>query len=93
MMQKTVQPCLLCDAPTEIPVEEWCSKEAPIAICDECSPYVEAGMIAWPLVQMTYVMRCQIAKMMNELDITKTQIGQLFSAQKDLEQDILRRRA
>ena len=87
----TIQPCLLCDAPTEILVEEWISLEAPIAICDEHDELIDAGIIAWPLVQMTYITRCQIARLMADMDVVKTQIGQLFSAQQDIEQGVLRR--
>ena len=88
----TTQPCLLCDSPTDIAIDEWVSKEAPIALCDDCCPFVESGDVPWPLVQMIYVMRCQIAKQQSEMEVMKGQIGMLFSAQQELEQDFLLKR-
>lgn len=54
-------PCLLCDSPAEVEPESFQGMEAPAAFCDECLPLVSMGIIAWPQVKMTYMLRCQIA--------------------------------
>jgi hypothetical protein len=53
-------PCLLCDKPADVDPEELEGMEAPAAFCDECLHNVDHGFISWPLVKMTYMMRCQI---------------------------------
>jgi hypothetical protein len=90
-MATVVQPCLLCDAPVDIPVEDWMTTEAPIALCDGCVDLVDNGTIPWPLVKMTYVMRCQIAKLFEKTKLIEDQLKRLFRAQQDLEQESLTR--
>jgi hypothetical protein len=83
-------PCLLCDSPVKVSKEEWDSQEAPAAFCDDCVEHVDTGRIPWPMVNMIYLLRCQVSHLLGELTIVNGQIKNLFQAQQDLEQDLLK---
>lgn len=85
-------PCLLCDVPVEVTKEEWDSQEAPAAFCDDCTVQVDMGAIPWPMVNMIYLLRCQVSQLLGDMTFTKAQIKNLFEAQQDLEQDLLKKR-
>jgi hypothetical protein len=90
-MDSVKQPCLLCDAPVEVARADWEATEAPYALCDGCADLVDRGHIAWPMVRMLYVIRCQVASLLHKMETTERSIKGLHAAQKDMEQEVLRR--
>lgn len=91
-MSLCVQPCLLCDAPVELPVTEWVAKEAAFVLCSDCGSYVKAGLMSWPLVKMLYLMRCQIGTIFQRVDQMDRQLKELAKTQQELDQELLGKR-
>ena len=91
-MSVCIQPCLLCDSPVELDQEDWISKEGPLALCEDCGAYVKAGLLSWPLVQMLYMMRCQLGTLFQRLDRMDGQMKEILKTQQEMEQELLGKR-
>lgn len=76
--------CLCCDRDVLVDSEKWKAKEMPVALCPTC-----AATVPMATVKVLYVMRSQIAMMSNELKLVRKDIGRLFKAQEELEQDLV----
>jgi hypothetical protein len=92
MMKELEVPCLLCDTPVITDREEWDSIEAPFALCEDCGELVDCGDITWPMVKMLYIVRCQVSSLFTKMEHAERNIRNLFSAQKELEQEYVRPR-
>jgi hypothetical protein len=92
MQQQVVAPCLMCDTPVHFDRSNWDALgEEAIALCAKCAPMVDTGRIPWPMVRMVFLMRCQISHLLGEKDVMKRHVKQLFDAQKELEQELVRK--
>jgi len=88
-MNNCVQPCLLCDAPVELGQADWVSKEAPLALCEDCASYMRAGFLNWPLMKMIYMMRCQIGALYQRIDKMDNHLKEILKTQQEMEQALL----
>jgi hypothetical protein len=88
-MSNCVQPCLLCDAPVELAQENWVSKEAPLALCEDCCAAEKGGLLNWPLIKMIYMMRCQIGALYQRTDKLDAHLREVLRTQQEMEQALL----
>lgn len=84
------RPCLCCNQAVSVSRSEWLKYETPAALCQGCFTLINTGRYPWPQVQMLYLLRCQVATLRTELDLTKKQLAGLATAQRDYEQTLLR---
>lgn len=89
MSETIIRPCLCCDAHTEVAKKDW-SGEAPAAICLDCCKRIYMGMMPWGQVKLIHQLRCQSISMQGELELVRKDIGRLYKAQQEVEQDLLR---
>lgn len=90
-MSEAVMPCLMCDAPVTVDIEDWNSTEAPFVLCERCAVPVDCGQIPWPMVKVIYVVRNQVGMLFTKMELVDRNFKRLFDAQRDMEQALLKR--
>lgn len=77
-------PCLCCNTMVLVRSQDWGPTVA--ALCIICY-----GFLPLQLVQVLFILRCQVGALHQQLAETQRQIQKLFSAQQDVEEMLLNR--
>jgi hypothetical protein len=77
-------PCLCCNKPGLVASKDWNNTEAPVALCPDCFRTVPRAM-----VRVLYLMRSQIKMLFDKQELQERDIKRLFSAQREMEQELL----
>lgn len=89
MNEKITQPCVCCGDACAVDLEKWRTTEAPAALCIDCALHVHFRTVPWSIMKTLYVLRAQVLSLMSERELVKRDIRRLFSAQQDMEQELL----
>lgn len=75
-------PCLCCNTMVLIRSQDWTFTSA--GLCVSCY-----GFLPLQLIQVLYILRCQVGALHAQLATVQADVNKLFLAQKDLEEFVL----